>query len=389
MRRGPHNAMAEESDLEKTEQPSPRRLEKAREEGQVARSREWVTFALLSTAMGALWLTSRSLETKLSAAVRHGLSFERDVAFDTSRMLAQAQVMSLDGLAAVGPFLAMMMLAALVAPMMLGGLLFSPRSVAPRFSKLNPLAGIGRMFSAQSLADLLKAIAKSLLIGVVGYWVIMDSLTAMSTLMAQPVDAAIPHMLTLIARSCAWIVGTLLLIAVVDVPYQVWSLHRKLRMSREDVRQEHKESEGDPHVKARIKRQQQALARRRMMSEVPKADLVLTNPAHFAVALRYEEGAMNAPRLVAKGTELVAQRIKEIAREHQVEVIESPALARSLYKHTDLGREIPGGLYTAVAEVLAWVYRLRRWRSDGGAPPVAPAEPVIPESLRYEGPQSA
>lgn len=381
--------MAEESDLEKTEQPSPRRLEKAREEGQVARSREWVTFALLSTATGALWLTAGLLESRLSAAVRQGLSFDRDVAFDTSRMLAQARAMSLEGLTAIGPFLAMMALAALVAPMMLGGLLFSPQSVAPRFSKLNPLAGIGRMFSAQSLADLVKAIAKSVLIGVVGYWVIMDSLTAMSALTAQPVRAAIPHMLALIARSCAWMTGALLLIAIADVPYQVWSLHRKLRMSREDVRQEHKESEGDPHVKARIKRQQQALARRRMMSEVPKADLVLTNPAHFAVALRYDDRAMNAPRLVAKGTELVAQRIREIAREHQVEIVESPALARALYRHTDLGREIPSGLYTAVAEVLAWVYQLRRWRSDGGAPPARPAEAVIPESLRYEGPQPA
>ena len=224
----------------------------------------------------------------------------------------------------------------------------------------------------------------------VGFLVIRNGLDAMLGAMREAPAAGIAHMLAIVARSCAWIIGALLLIALVDVPYQVWALNKKLRMSREDLKQEHKESEGDPHVKARIKRQQQALARRRMMAEVPKADLVLTNPTHFAVALRYDERAMAAPKVVAKGTDLVAQRIRDLAREHQVEVVESPALARSLYRHTDLGKEIPGGLYTAVAELLAWVYQLRRWRAGGGAAaPAAPAAPVIPESLQWSGVQSA
>lgn len=381
--------MAEESDLEKTEQPSARRLEKARDDGQVARSREWVTFALLSTATGGLWLTAELLEKRLGYAMRHGLAFERSVAFDTSSMLAQAQDLSLQALIAVAPLFAMMTLAALVAPVLLGGLLFSTKAMAPDFSKLDPLAGVARMFSSQSLADLLKALAKSVVIGFVGYLVIQDSLDAMIGLMGEPVRAAVPHMLATVARGCAWIVGALLLIALVDVPYQVWSLHRKLRMSHQDVRQENKESEGDPHIKARIRRQQQAIARRRMMSEVPKADLVVTNPAHFAVALKYVDGQMSAPRVVAKGTELVAQRIREIARENQVELVEFPALARSLYKHTDLGREIPAGLYTAVAELLAWVYKLRRWRSEGGDAPALPGAVHIPEALQYPGPEVA
>jgi flagellar biosynthetic protein FlhB len=376
--------MADDSDLEKTEQPSPRRLEKAREEGQVARSREWVTFAMLTTALGGLWATGDLMADRLGTALRHGLSFERAAAFDSAHMLAQAQRMTVEGLVAVAPLFGMMMVAALLAPVMLGGLLFAPGSIAPKFSKLNPLAGLGRMFSTQSLADLVKAISKSLLIGTVGYLVIMDSLDAMAGLLAQPARAAIPHMLMLVARSCAWIVGALLLIAVVDIPYQVWETHRKLRMSRQDVRQEHKESEGDPQMKARIRRQQQAVARRRMMSEVPKADLVLTNPTHFAIALRYDDATMSAPRVVAKGTDLVAQRIRDIAGEHGVEVVESPALARSLYRHATLDREIPPGLYTAVAEILAWVYQLRRWRTAGGEAPVGPSAPLIPEALRYE-----
>ena len=377
--------MAEESDLEKTEPASPRRLEKARDDGDVARSRELATFVLLSAAIGGLWLTNGALGTALSATVRHGLKFDRAVAFDPSHMLAQAGWMGLKVLLAIAPLFAMMVVAALVAPLMLGGWLFSTKSLAPNFAKLNPLSGIGRMFSAQSLADLVKALLKSLLIGGVAYLVIMDNLTSIMALMAKPVHAALPDTIMLVARSCALIIATLLLVALIDVPYQLWSHHRKLRMSLQDLRQEHKESEGDPHIKAQIRRQQQQMARRRMMSEIPKADIVVTNPAHFAVALKYLDGEMRAPRVVAKGSDLVAQRIRDIARENNVAILEAPPLTRALYKHAKLGDEIPAGLYTAVAEVLAWVYQLRRWQSEGGDAPRTPSNLPIPEALEYSG----
>jgi flagellar biosynthesis protein FlhB len=376
--------MAEESDLEKTEQPSPRRLEKAREEGQVARSREWVTFALLASGAAGLWATSGLLGSHVGAAFYRGLTFDRAAAFDPAVMLAGAQAMSLDALAGIAPVFAVLAVVALVAPMLLGGLVLAPQSLAPDFSKLDPMSGMARMFSAQSAADLVKTLLKSLLIGTVGFVVVRDRVQAIGDLLGEPVRAAIPHTIALLAGSCAWIVAALALIALIDVPWQVWSLHRRLRMSREDLRQEHKESEGDPHIKARIKRQQQALARRRMMAEVPKAAVVVTNPTHFAVALRYED-SMSAPRVVAKGSDLVAQRIRELALAHRVEVLESAALARSLYRHTALGHEIPAGLYTAVAEVLAWVYQLRRWRSDGGAQPARPGNAPIPPALQYDG----
>ncbi len=378
--------MAEESDVEKTEPASPRRLEKAREEGQVARSRELVTFALLATAVGGMWLTAGSLGQTLSSTVRHALQFERAAVFDPSQMLVQGQALGLQAVLAAAPLLAMMVVAALVSPMALGGLLFSPKPLAPNFSKLDPRAGVARMFSSQSLADLLKALVKSLLIGGVAWLVISSDLEPVMALMGEPVRAAVPHTLVLVARSCTWIVAALLLVALVDVPYQLWSHHRKLRMSRDDLRQENKESEGDPHIKAKIRRQQQQMARRRMMSEVPKADLVLTNPTRFAVALRYVEGEMRAPRLVAKGTDLVAQRIREIASENEVAIVESPALARSLYRHARLGDEIPAGLYTAVAELLAWLYQLRRWRSEGGEAPRLPTDLPIPQALQYSLP---
>ncbi|SCK60133.1 flagellar biosynthetic protein FlhB [Variovorax sp. HW608] len=376
--------MAEESDLEKTEPASARRLEKAREEGNVARSRELTTLVMLGTAIGGLWFSGGSLGGTLESALRKGLRFERNSAFDPSQMMVQAGSMVLHALTAIAPLFVMMVVAAVVAPMLLGGWLFSGKAVAPDFTKLDPLAGIGRMFSAQSLVELVKALAKSALIGGVAWLVVMGDLDGVMQLMALPVSAAIPQTIMIIARDCALIAAALLLVAMIDVPWQLFSYYRKLRMSREDLRQEHKESEGDPQIKAQIRRQQQAIARRRMMSEVPKADIVVTNPTHFAVALKYIDGDMRAPRVVAKGTDLIAQRIREIAAQHKVAVLEAPPLTRALYKHTRLGDEIPAGLYTAVAEVLAWVYQLKRWKDEGvGEAPRTPTDLPIPEALAY------
>lgn len=375
--------MAEESDLEKTEAASPRRLEKAREDGDVARSRELVTLVILGAGISGLWLTSGSLGTTFGGALNHGLQFDRNTAFDSSRMLTQAGLLVLEALLAIAPFFGMMMLAALVGPIILGGWLFSTKAIAPKFSKLNPLSGIGRMFSTQSLAELTKALAKSLLVGVVAWWVISGHIGEMVALMGEPAHRALPHAIRMIVADCAVIAATLVIVAMIDVPYQLWSHAKKLRMSREDLRQEHKESEGDPHVKANIRRMQQQIAKRRMMAEVPKADIVVTNPSHFAVALKYRDGDMRAPRVVAKGSDLVAQRIRELAKEHNVAVLEAPPLTRALFKHTRLGDEIPAGLYTAVAEVLAWVYQLKRWKDEGGDAPRTPSDLPVPSELQY------
>lgn len=375
--------MSEESDLEKTEEASPRRLEKAREDGDVARSRELVTLVILGAGISGLWLTSGSLGTTFGGALQHGLQFDRKSAFDASHMMTQAGSMVLEGLLAIAPFFGMMVLAALVGPIILGGWLFSTKAIAPNFGKLNPLAGIGRMFSTQSLAELTKALAKSLLVGVVAWWVISGHVGDMVALMGEPAHRALPHAIRMIVVDCAVIAATLVIVAMIDVPYQLWSHAKKLRMSREDVRQEHKESEGDPHVKANIRRMQQQAAKRRMMSEVPKADIVVTNPTHFAVALKYRDGDMRAPIVVAKGSDLVAQRIRELAKEHNVAVLEAPPLTRALFKHTRLGDEIPSGLYTAVAEVLAWVYQLKRWKDEGGDAPRTPTDLPVPSELQY------
>jgi flagellar biosynthetic protein FlhB len=318
--------------------------------------------------------------------LRRGLQFERGIAYEPQQMLARTAWMAMQTLLAMAPLFAMMVVAAVVAPMMLGGWLLSGKAVSPNFGKLDPLAGIARLFSTQSLAELVKALAKSLLIGGVAYLVIMDDLEHVMALLGQPESTALPHTIMLVGRSCALIAAALVLVALVDVPWQLWTYYKKLRMSREDVRQEHKESEGDPHIKAQIRRQQQAIAKRRMMAEVPKADIVVTNPTHFAVALKYIDGDMRAPRVVAKGTDLVAERIREIAADHKVAILEAPPLTRALYKHTRLGDEIPSGLYTAVAEVLAWVYQLKRWKSEGGDAPRTPTDVAVPDELQYTVP---
>lgn len=377
--------MAEESDLEKTEPASPRRLEKAREEGQVARSRELVTFVMLSTGLACLWSTSGLMAGHLGSALRNGLQFDRASAFDASHMMVQAGTAVLHALQALLPLLALMLVAALVAPMLLGGWLLSAKSLTPNFSKMNPIAGISRMFSTETLVELVKTIVKSLLVGGVAWWVISGNLATIMALMGEPVHEALAHTLRLVAGSCALIIISLLLVAAIDVPYQLWSHHRKLRMSREDLRQEQKESDGDPQVKAQIRRQQQQMAKRRMMAEVPKADIIVTNPTHFAVALKYSDKEMRAPRVVAKGTELVALRIRALAEEHKIPVLEAPPLTRALYRHTQLGAEIPVALYAAVAEVLAWAYQLHRHATEGGAMPPSPKDLPVPEALDTMG----
>lgn len=373
--------MAEESDLEKTEAASPRRLEKAHEEGQVVRSRELVTFVMLTTGLVALWATGEMMGGHFGSAMRHGLQFERASAFDASHMMVQAGTAMLHALQALMPLLAMMGVAALVAPMLLGGWLLSGKSLLPKFSKLNPVAGIGRMFSTESLAELVKTLVKSLLIGGIAWWVLVGKLPSIMGLMNEPVRSALPHTLWLVVVCCALIIGFLLLVVAIDVPYQLWSHARKLRMSREDLRQEQKESDGDPQVKAQIRRQQQQMAKRRMMAEVPKADIIVTNPTHYAVALKYCDKEMRAPRVIAKGADLVALRIRAMAVEKKIPILEAPPLTRALYRHTPLGHEIPAALYAAVAEVLAWAYQLQRQHSEGGEAPRTPHDLPVPESL--------
>lgn len=373
--------MAEESDQEKTEAPSPQRLQKAREDGQVPQSRELTTFVLLMTGGTSLWVMSGHLGQALSNIVRSALHFEPEIAREPAHVMAQLSRQFFEAALALAPFFLLLLLAILAAPLLLRGWLVSPKALMPKFSKLNPVSGLKRIFSHQGLVELLKAIAKAGLLGTIAVWLIWSNLDAIFSLVSEAPASAIRHMGDLIGKVFLLIAGTMVFIVLLDVPYQLWSHHKKLRMSKEELRKEAKESEGDPHIKARIRAQQREMARRRMMAEVPTADVVVTNPTHYAVALRYEEGKMGAPRVVAKGADAVALRIREIAAEHHVPLLEAPPLARALFRHAELGDEIPAALYAAVAEVLAYVFQLRRYQTTGGAYPEAPVALPVPREL--------
>jgi flagellar biosynthetic protein FlhB len=373
--------MAEESDQEKTEAPSPQRLEKAREDGQVVQSRELATFVVLMTGGAALWTMAGSLGQTMSHIVRDGLQFNPGIARDSSHVMAQLSDQFFEAALALAPFLGLMVVATLASPLLLRGWMFSTKAFAPDFNRLNPLSGIKRMFSSQGLVELIKALGKAGLLGGVAAWLIWSNLNAIFSLSMESPSTAIEHMGDLIGKVFLLISGTMIFIVVLDLPYQLWSYYNKLKMTKEQLRQEAKESEGDPHLKARIRAQQREVARRRMMSEVPTADVVVTNPTHFAVALKYSEGKMRAPRVVAKGADAVAARIRELAAEHKVPLLEAPPLARALFRHAELGDEIPATLYAAVAEVLAYVFQLRHFQQVGGAYPNAPTELPVPPEL--------
>ena len=373
--------MAEDSDLEKTEQPSQRKLDQAREKGQVARSRELSTFAVLLAGGGTLWFMGASFTQHMVKLLHDGLTLDRELAFNPDLMIPRLYDLSLDALITFFPFLLVVMLAAAFSPLLLNGWLFSVQALQPKFSKMNPVSGIARMFSRTALVELAKAIGKSILVGGVAAWVIWSNKDAVMALGMQATAASIPQIGHLVGASFMTIVGAMLLIVAIDVPFQLWDHNKKLMMTKEEVRQESKETEGDPMVKGRIRSLQREAARRRMMAEIPTADVVVTNPTHYAVALKYGDKGMRAPIVVAKGSHLLALRIREIAEENHVPILEAPPLARALHKHTDLGESIPEALYTAVAEVLAYVYQLHRYEKQGGARPQEPKHLPVPVEL--------
>jgi flagellar biosynthetic protein FlhB len=376
--------MAEESDLERTEAPSQRRLEQAREEGQVPRSRELNTLTLLAAAGMGLWLSADALRGSLSALLRSGLTIVPGDIGEPAAMIERFRALAIDAAVSIAPLLGVLFVVALVSPMLLSGWLVSSKSLAPDFARLNPVKGLGNMFSATGLAELAKAIAKVILIFGIAVWAVLGQTEATMGLASEPLPAALAHGGRILGLCFLAVVSSLAVIAALDVPFQIWNHRSKLKMSREDLRREAKEQEGDPQVKAAIRSQQREMARKRMMAAVPTADVVVVNPTRYAVALRYDDKAMRAPRVVAKGMHLIAGRIRGLAEEHRVPVLQAPPLARALYRHAEIGDEVPAALYAAVAEVLAWVFQLRRQASYGGAAPVAPEGIAVPAELDPE-----
>jgi len=368
--------MAEDSDLERTEPASARKLEQARTRGNIARSRELATFAVLLVSGAAIALTGPYLYENLRSMMRNTLAFGRAEVADTAMMGRSLAEAGYDALWIVLPIAGAVLFAAIAANLLISGWNFTLEAVQAKFDKLNPLSGIKRMFSWTSLVELVKALLKGALIAGVAGWMIWLQREDILSLASEPFEAAMPHfgqitLYTFLAAAAAFA-----LIAAIDVPFQLWNYGKSMRMTKEEVRQENKEMEGDPQIKARIRSLQREAARRRMMQAVPKADVVVTNPMHFAVALQYQEKKMAAPVVVAKGSQLVAERIKELARESRVPIVEAPPLARALHRHVEIGDPIPDSLFTAVAQVLAYVYQLNRQMN-----PALPSDWQVPANL--------
>lgn len=380
--------MSEDSDAEKTEPASAKRIEDARKEGDVPRSRELSTFTVLMTAGVGLWLTGSSLAGQLNRTMISGLQLNRDQVFDADVLMMRVISDVGQVMLACLPLAVAIMFVAIASPLVIGGFLFSAKAFTPNFGKLNPIKGIGNMFSTNALVELLKAIAKTIVVGIVAWLVMKSQRDAVMGLALEPLGSGTEHMLDLIAMAFLFIVGGLGIVAAIDAPYQMWHYANKLKMTRQEVIQESKESDGNPQIKGKIRQMQREMARRRMMADVPTADVVVTNPTHYAVALKYTDGQGGAPRVVAKGSDEVAAKIRELAKEHNVPLLEAPPLARALHKHAEIGDEIPEALYSAVAEVLAYVFQLRAYNKGGGRYPDRPGTLAVPPELDPLNPAS-
>lgn len=372
-----------DSSADKTEKATPKRERKAREEGQVPRSRELASLVVVGMGVVTLMMLSSLLagwsNTWMQRALMPDIHHLLDHPMDMPRYFG---LMMLGGFVIAAPLLVVGWLAALVPPTLLGGWNFSTQAMMPKFSKLDPIAGIKRMFSLQSLVELGKTVLKVLLLGTIAVIYFRTHLDQIMALGRQPIVPAMANGLGILLGCLAWMLIGLLLVALVDAPYQLWSHAKKLRMTKQEVKQEYKETEGSPEIKGRQRQLAQQMAQQQMMEAVPGADVIVVNPTHYAVALKYDPEKMRAPKVLAKGVDFLAQNIRNLGREHKIPILSAPPLARALYRSTQVNDEIPADLYAAVAQVLTYIYQLRDWRQKTGA---AGARPTLPRIADVPG----
>ncbi|MDP5054965.1 MAG: flagellar biosynthesis protein FlhB, partial [Congregibacter sp.] len=357
-----------------------RRKEEARKKGQVPRSRELNTMlSLLITGVG-LWILGGGLIDGLLAITTSGFSVDRALAFDTEQLPVHFMHMMVSALLTLVPLFAVTVVAALAGPLMMGGWSFSLEAMAFKLEKLDPIKGLGRVFSVKGLLELVKALLKFLMLMTVAYFMIMAFERQILTLSALTPGEASSRVVVMLVTALIVLSSAMVLIVMFDVPFELWNFNKQLRMTRQEVRDEMKETDGRPEVKQRIRNLQREVSQRRMMQDVPTADVVITNPTHYSIALSYADGS-GAPRVVAKGRDLMALHIRSIANEHEVPLYEAPPLARALYASTEVGDEIPNDLYLAVARVLAYLFQLRRSRPTDYVP--RPLDLEIPENYQH------
>lgn len=380
--------MAEDTGQERTEEPTEKRLREAREKGDIPRSRELSTTMLLMAAAICAFVFGHSLIVAMMGIMKDNFHLDREALFDPSKMISHLVNSVGDGFLALTGIVGVLTFAAIASTIVIGGWNFSNEAMIPKGSRINPLSGLKRMFSLNSLMELLKAIAKFSVVGFIAFgvlWAERDQLMALALL---PIESAMAQALHILMWSFLFMSSAMILVAMVDVPFQIYRYRKKLMMTLQEIKDEMKNTEGKPEVKGRIRQLQREVSRRRMMKDVPQADVVITNPTHFSVAIQYDQDAAGgAPKVVAKGTDFIALKIREIAKEHDVPIIESPALARAIYFSTEIGFEVPVGLYKSVAQVLAYIFQLRDYhKNHDGDEPLPPSEEEIeiPNELRVD-----
>ncbi len=351
--------MAEGDFQDKTEKPTGKKRSDARKKGQVAKSREVSSVAVLLAGLSTLYLFGSFMYGHIRSVMEKSFSMVSHPTLGLSGVLVLGQDVVQSFIIIVAPVMAAGVIVAALSNFLQVGVMFTLEPVIPKFSKISPLKGLGRLFSKQSFMELFKSVAKLAIVGVIAYWTIKGEMNRFLDLGGMGVAAIALYILKVILKIFLRVCVVMVFLAVLDYAFQKWQFEQQLKMTKHEVKEEFKRSEGDPLIKSRIRRIQLEMARRRMMQEVPKADVVVTNPVRLALAIRYDRAVMNAPEVVAKGSELVAERIKALAKKHDIPIVENKGLAQDLYRMVEIGSEIPSALFQAVAEVLAYVYRLK------------------------------
>ncbi len=376
-------AEGQDSSADKSEEPTAKRLQKAREDGQLPRSKELNTLAILMAGAGGLIIFGESLGLALKNVMLHSFSFPREVLFDMRHMALFLGRSFFEVAWAMAPFLGVLLVASIVGPAALGGWNWSTKALAPKLSKLNPVEGIKRMFALKSLVELLKGLAKVGVVVTVALLLLDKHTEELLAIGNEPVVPAMAHAVDVLKWIVFWLACSMFVIAAVDIPFQIYDHTKKLKMTKQEIKDEYKDTEGKPEVKQKIRQLQMEMSQRRMMQDVPQADVVITNPTHFSVALKYDGDTMGAPIVLAKGGDEIALKIREIANEHNVEIVAAPPLARAIFYNSEIGEEIPDGLYVAIAQILAYIFQLRRFRQGGNPKPHMPDFP-IPDDLKHD-----
>ncbi|WP_428613882.1 flagellar biosynthesis protein FlhB [Shewanella sp.] len=369
---------------EKTEEATPRRREQAREKGQVARSKELGTSAVLMSAAVGFAIVGPSLGQSLMVVMSNLFTMDRSEIFDTNSMLNIWQMVLSELAIPMASFVLFLAFIAFLGNVVLGGITFSVKAFMPKGNKMNPVSGFKRMFGVQALVELTKGIAKFSVVAIMAYLLLSYYFVDILTLSQGHLPGNVYNALDLLVWMFIILCSSTVIIVVIDVPFQIWNHNKQLKMTKQEIKDEYKDTEGQPEMKGRVRQMQREMAQRRMMADVPNADVIIVNPEHYAVAVKYDVTKAAAPYVLAKGVDDVAFRIREIAREHDVAIVSAPPLARAIYHTTKIDQEIPEGLFTAVAQVLAYVFQLRQYQQKGGKRPTPiPLNQPIPDDLKY------